>query len=637
MLLFRLWFYFYFWNMARETGHNPYKTGSVDLPPDMNKPGKGISVRKLCIFLAVISFAVYANTLQNGYVMDDITVTTGNTIVTQGFSGIPDLLFTTRLKGFQQGADAESYRPVPMITHAIEYQLFGDNAAVGHFFNIILFIGCVIALFVFLDKLFAHKRTGTAFTASLLFALHPIHTEVVANIKSRDELLCFLFAFISLNQFVNYANAGKTRQLIAGAICLALSLLSKETAISFIAIAPLVFFFYINANRKHSIVISVTTLLVALCYLGARGAVLGFDRENAITFIANPISGAPDIATRLATAFMVLGMYLKLLFVPYPLVSDYCYNTIPLVGFGNAWALLSAALYVALAGIGLYRLFKKPNDPWAFSILYFLVTIALFSNIPFLVYSQMAERFLFFASAGFCLAVALAVEQWMIKLPLTASFTKNKPALTTLSIVCLVFFVLTALRNTDWKDNYSLFKTDLEKVPDNARMHYYLANTIAYSTPGSTTGSTPTGKDADCIILLDKAVKIYPDFSEAHALMGIIYGRMQMPDSAIHHYSMAIAANPKNSIALYNLGIALYAKKSYPEAISFIKKSLSLNPDFVMGNLNLARCYSDSKQYDSAIVYYKRTLDLEPGLMLAKQGLNFVYKKKSEADTTGTH
>ncbi len=617
--------------MAKKPNNSPTKVAPSNTSTAVNKPGKSLSLRMLCIILAVISFAVYANTLQNGYVMDDVTVSTSNTIVTQGFSGIPELLVTTRLKGFEQGADAESYRPVPMITHAIEYQLFGANPSAAHFFNILMFIGCIIALFLFLNKLFELERTGLAFITALLFALHPIHTEVVANIKSRDELLCFLFAFIALVTFVNYAHTGKIKQLVLGAAYLFLSFLSKETAITFIFVVPLVFFFYINNNKRHSIVISVATLIVALCYLGARGAVLGFDRANEITFIANPLSAAPDVATKLATAFMVLGMYIKLMFVPYPLIGDYSYNMIPFVGFGNIGVILSVLIYAVLTGFGLYRLLNKRSDQWAFSILFFLVTIALFSNIPFLVYSQMAERFLFFASVGFCLAVALALEQWIVKQPLTnLSFTKNKPAMTILWTVCIAFFVLTAMRNADWKDNYTLFKTDLEKTPNNARMYYYLANTASYKDPNAPIESAPTETNADCIRLLSKAVEIYPAFSEAHALMGVIYDKMYKLDSAMYHDSLAIIANPKNSIAAYNMGLGHYALKNYPAAISYIKRTLALNPNFVMGNLNLARCYSDSKQYDSALAYYNKTLALQPDLLLAKQGLNFVSNKKRE-------
>ncbi len=213
---------------------------------EYKKPGaakKKLSVNAiLCIVLAVASLLVYVNTLKNGFVLDDSVVTTKNTIVKQGFKGIPELLVTPRTKGISFNK-SDNYRPLTLIMFAIEYQFFGDNAAVGHFFNILFFAGCVVLLFLFFDKLFERKKTVVVFIAAMLFALHPIHTEVVANIKSRDEIICFFLGFLSLNIFLEYMKTGKAWQLIMGSLALFLAFLSKETVITFLAIVPLVFFF----------------------------------------------------------------------------------------------------------------------------------------------------------------------------------------------------------------------------------------------------------------------------------------------------------------------------------------------------------------------------------------------------------
>ncbi len=111
---------------------------------------------RLCFILAIISIVVYANSWRNDFVLDDNMVFAKNTIVTQGFKGIPELLQTPRLKGFGYLKN-ENYRPLSLVMFAIEDQIFGDKPAAGHFFNTIFFAGCVILLFLFLDKLFDRK------------------------------------------------------------------------------------------------------------------------------------------------------------------------------------------------------------------------------------------------------------------------------------------------------------------------------------------------------------------------------------------------------------------------------------------------------------------------------------------------
>ncbi len=108
---------------------------------------------KLSLILAVITFIIYANTLQNGYVLDDSMVCSKNTIVNQGYAGIPELLKTPRLKGFGYLKN-ENYRPLSLVMFAIEIGTFGLNPMYGHLFNILFFACCVVLLFLFLYKLF---------------------------------------------------------------------------------------------------------------------------------------------------------------------------------------------------------------------------------------------------------------------------------------------------------------------------------------------------------------------------------------------------------------------------------------------------------------------------------------------------
>jgi len=615
-----------------------------------SNPRKAFNV---CIALIVVTILVYANTLQNGYVLDDMAVIENNTLVKQGFSGIPELLITPRFQGFEHIVN-DSYRPLSLVTFAIEYQLFGPNPAVGHLFNILFFAACVVLLFLFLDKLFNQKKTGIAFIAALLFAVHPVHTEVVANIKSSDELLCFFFAFWSLNVFLGYIQQGKQRQLIIGTLLLFLSFLCKETVIAFLFVIPLALFLYRNEHKKRSLFVIIATLLVSLAFLVARAIVLKANDSGAIPFLDNPLVHAPLFSTRIPTAIMVLGIYLRLLFVPYPLISDYSYNTIPSItlgaNFGTAAMLLSLLIYLLIATVGIYRLLKKvvppdevgsslevmspvevvspvePKDPLAFGILFFLSTIALFSNIPFLVYSEMAERLLFFASAGFCLGITAILWQFLGRPTQEKQNGLVPPKIWfVIAPIGLVFAALTISRNADWKTNYALTVSDIKKAPYNARlwhsMGYLLLATKATEEPDPAVKQQMVSEG---IADLQRSLSIYPDNAKAHQDLGNFFRDMQQYDSAETHLKLAVKLNPTSYVPVSDLGYVYFCEKKYHEALALSQAALLQDKKNVDIINNMAMCYLQMHQYDSSLIMIKQALAIDPGNKLSNEYLAMV-------------
>ena len=571
--------------------------------------------------------------------MDDTMVLKENTIVTKGIKAIPELLTTPHLHGYINIPN-DMYRPLSLVLFAIEYQFFGATPFAGHLVNIFLFVACVLLLFLFLDKLFENKRTTASFIAALLFAAHPIHTEVVANIKSSDELLCYMFSLLSLILFMNYMKCGKMGQFALGIAALFLAFISKETVITFLFIIPLVFFFYCNNNKRRAIFITAGTVLATLLFLTIRTAVLNKYNANQldtnIDFTVNALTNAPSFSSRIATQFLVLGMYIKLLMIPYPLLCNYSYNSIPFAGFADAAVLCAIAAYIAMAFVAISRLVKKKKDPWTFGILFFVITLSLFSNFFFLIGNEMAERFLFFPSTGFCLVVALAIDQWIIKSKdENIRFYIPAKALALLIPVLLVFSGMTITRNADWQNNYTLYKTDLEKSPNDCRLYYYLANNTYQNTSGTQTDTTNhIEADNESIAYLQQALSIYPDFIEAHTALARLYTLAHMYDDAATHDLRALALDPSNSIAAYNLGCIYYKQGKYAPAIELFKKTITLNPGFNLSYLNLARCCADYKQYDSAIIYFHRLLLLDPQSIYAYQGMATAFAQKPNIDST---
>jgi protein O-mannosyl-transferase len=561
----------------------------------------------ICLCLFLLAVAVYSNTLFNGFAVDDLSVIEQNTIVKKGFSGIPELLVTPRLKGFGEVTN-DSYRPLSLRTFAVEYQFFGLNPFVGHLVNVFLFGCCVVLLFIFLNRLFPDKM-GIALAAAILFAVHPIHTEVVANIKSRDELMCFFFAFAALNLFMNYEKDGRTYLLPAGSILLLLSYLSKETVISFLFVIPLVFFFYKREHRKRSIF--TATLAITSLFLITRAVVLKGHDTTAVPFLDNPLAG-PYLSARLPTAIKVLGMYLELLIVPWPLISDYSYDTISMAGFGSLMVWIWLAAYLLLLYVGVSRCIKY-RDPLAFGILFYLGTLFLFSNIFFLVYSEMGERFLFFASAGFCIGISALL--WELFLKIGAKSIVFVPRMMWLVIipVSLIYIALTVVRNAEWKNNYTLFSTDVKRAPNNSRLLHSLGYVLFTMSPEDEPDPIIRKKMADDgIAYLQRSVAVYPANAEGHRDLENFFRGMGQFDSAEYHVKEWMKLEPNNPAPINDLGFIYFSMQRYYKALDVLQVALKFNKDKTRTLNNMAMCYMQLRKPDSALIVLNHALAIDP-------------------------
>ena len=189
----------------------------------------------------------YANTIFNGYAMDDSVTYKDNNFVKKGFAGIGDILSNDTFIGkFGQKANILSgsrYRPLSVITFAIEYQFFGLTPGVSHFVNMVLYGLTGMLIYIILCRLLVNfPKTrwylSIPFIATALYILHPLHTEAVANIKGRDEIMTFIGSLLALWYTFKYLDTKQQKYLGYTFIAFFLGLMSKENAITFLAVIP---------------------------------------------------------------------------------------------------------------------------------------------------------------------------------------------------------------------------------------------------------------------------------------------------------------------------------------------------------------------------------------------------------------
>ncbi|HXH19734.1 MAG TPA: glycosyltransferase family 39 protein, partial [Chitinophagales bacterium] len=211
----------------------------------------------LTVFL--FSFLIYANTIPNDYNLDDELVTSispamQHPLVSKGIRAIPDI-FTKPYYSDEQGY-AYEYRPVVLTTFALEHSLLGNNPHVSHAVNALLYALLCVLLLSTLSLLLNNYHPLVAILTCLLFAAHPIHTEVVASIKNRDEILALMGGTGALLFFLHYAEKKKVLFILAAMLCFAAGMLSKQSIISFVVIIPALLVMFTRLSWKEIFLVS---------------------------------------------------------------------------------------------------------------------------------------------------------------------------------------------------------------------------------------------------------------------------------------------------------------------------------------------------------------------------------------------
>jgi hypothetical protein len=551
---------------------------------------------------ACVAFLVYANTLHHEYAMDDYPTIYGNRLTMAGVHGIPTLLHTAYWYGLD-GMNDWLYRPLSMLLFATEWQLAPNTPALGHWVNVLLYALSGYLLFRFVCRLLDTDRVAIPFAIALLWIVHPLHTEVVANIKSSDELLAFLFSILTLSEGLMYAREPRTRHLILAGLYLFLALLAKESAITLVMIVPLTLFVFTRAGRPRIGRAMIPVGLTALVYLVIRGAVLTSQTgDGGISLIDNSLMAATDLAHRLATASAIAGRYIGLLLFPAQLSSDYSFRQIPMVGFDDPLAFVSAVVYLALGVFGVMRVMKR--DPIGYGILFYLIGIGLVANVFLLTHSTMAERFLYTPSLGFCIAVVMIAAR---AFGLDGASSEARVGATTrarawafatmMGLILVAGVVRSAVRNPEWRNDTTLFSADSRHSPNSARIHFLYGNHMLQEL---------------------KQGKVRRDRQRAYYAI------------ALGEFHQAIALYPAYAEPHLGIGDAYMFANDFGAAIDWYRSMVARNAGFATGYSRLGTTFAQMQQYDSAAVYLKRALAIEPRNGSIAQALSLAYQSSGD-------
>lgn len=560
--------------------------------------------QRLFWMLSIASFLLFAPTIGHGFVLDDLAVIENNKFVQEGFGGIPDLFSTFYWKGFWD-ANAGLYRPLSMVMFAIEWAISPNNPALHHFVNVLLYALTIGLLFKVLLKLLAGYSVWVSFAVALIFMVHPSHTEVVANIKSRDEILCFLFFLLTFLSLLN-TRSGKPMDLVKPALLFLACLLSKEAGIMYLPIFGLYFWMIKKENAFSAFKKLVPLIAVAGVWLIVHQLVIHSDPTPPIQYTYHDNSlVACENGSRYATGIGILGRYLLETVAPFNLSYDYSYNQLPCLSFTSPTVIITLVVVILLGLVIVKTRRSKPEI--GFGILFFFISIALVTNIFSLIGTTYANRLIYAPSLGIIISLVLIIFS-LFKAEQTLKWQSG--AVLASLVIGVLFTINTIQRNKVWESNTTLFTADLQNSPNSARVQFNYGVVIMNAAgEGSSANKNQLQLAASSF---KKAISIDSLDVNSFTNLGVVEYRLNQFDQSVLYTQKAIELNPKDTSLYGNLGDAYFALKDYQKTVNTLKPVTQWKNATTGHHKRYGISLFNLKQYEEAIAAFKKGLQKYP-------------------------
>jgi tetratricopeptide (TPR) repeat protein len=542
----------------------------------------------------------YANGLTGDFTYDDKAIILNNARI-RSPAGLVSI-FTTPYFGGPRG-QGTAYRPILLVSYAMQYWLHGAAPVGFHVVNLALHVLATLLLARTLALIDVARPV--AFGAALVFAVHPVHVEAVTSLVGRGETLAAAFVLGALLFALRYRSQTRNRRvaLTIALLCIGLGILSKESA----AVAPILIllaYWRLEAGgvverfrralaRGLPLYVGCSVLLAGS--LLARRAVLG-GTVRAPTFrifeLENPLAHL-SAGERSANAAAILFRYVGRLFVPLHLSADESGWAVPVDhGFSPVGI---AALFLGAAILVIAFLRERESRDLTFGVFFFVGAFAMTANLFFPIGTILAERLAYLPSAGFALALSSVI------LGSRAAQAPSRRRAFLLVAIAVAYGARTAVRNPVWKDDETLFAETVRTSPGSAKAHYNLAWVSAEK------GHLPLALEEYTL-----ATRIYPTYFDAWAGKGSVEQRLGRLADAERSFRRSLAARPLYENGFFRLGAVLELKGDLEGAEKVFAKGLARNSKSTPLALRLAKVRSRLGR-SSADADWRRAIALARG------------------------
>lgn len=619
--------------------------------------------RRAVGLVVAVALLAFANSIGNGFVFDDQFIIVNNPYIRHLR---PSIIF---LSGYWPDPRMDIlYRPLVILSYAVNFAIGGLTPWGYHLVNIVLHAGISAVVYAVAWSLFQSR--GLAFFAAIAFALHPIHTEAVANVVGRAELLAALLVFLAWFAYLKALEVDGIRRVLryaASLICFLLALISKENAVVLLGLLVLSDVFLYTQHRRYTSVRGLLQFMAGplrrvypwylatfAMYVLVRYQVLGALRTSVagIHFVDNPIA-LVDLPTRLLTATKVLGKYLWLLLAPYGLSADYSYHVIPLSR--RLWdpavlATISALLLLAACA----WMVRRRHPVFVFALAFFFLATLPVSNFFFPIGTIMGERLMYLPSFGFCLALGAVMQMALVR---AAGGSRALVALSVGLVVGLsaAYAAGSVVRNRVWRDEETFARVTLQSSPTSAKMHKQYGDSLirkgrleeaqaeietalkilpdfpeAYNDLGI--ALTLQGKVDEALKVFQKAASSLKGYADPFYHMGKIYELKGMRAEAEEAYRRAGQGIPMVADAAVGIALALYRLRLIPEAQRQLEDAVRRKPDSVEVRNNLGLLYLGQNRLEDARRHLQVAARLRPDSPEVWTNLGKVVQRQGETD-----
>ena len=518
-----------------------------------------------------VSFLVYFNSIFNGFVYDDTYLIVNNPWLRD--PGLALRAFVADSWAFMGEGGSGYYRPLMTLFYSLDYHLFGMNP-LGFHLSFVLLHSAVSAAALYLfhavfemaygEKTFKEGLPGSLndtfkgapLAAALLFATHPVHTQVVAW-NAVHEMSLTLFAILTVYFHI------KGRPL-AAVLCFLVAAFSKETA----AVVPIIIFAYdwsvlslsLPAAFKEKVrflaLRYVPYIIAGLAYMALRSYALG---------AFSPVRRHGELAgfDYVLNSFPLFADYLVKLIMPVKLNPTHVFH--PVAGVTDPRVLYG----MAVTGCFIWALvFLRRRAPFVFfSLILVAAPLLPVMYIPAMGVHVFAENYLYLPSAGFVLLLAAALFKVG---PLCFGRQRSGVAvLVSLMAILIVYSASTVTRNLVWRNDFALWSDTVKKSPDSSVVRNNLG--LAYFK---------ASREEEAISEYKAALEIYPAFPEALNNLGVSYFKLGNQAEAVVMFNMAIKSKPNFADAHYNLGLAYGEMGRTEEAFAEVRKAMDISSRF---------------------------------------------------------
>ena len=586
-----------------ETLTSSSASGKVSSPD--GSAGNRIHSPGFLLSLALLALVLWAflPTVDNDFVTyDDPDYVTSQVMVQRGLSweGVAWAFSTT---------DAANWHPLTWLSHMLDCQLFGPNAAGHHLTSLLLH-----ALNTLLVFLILRAMTGAiwrSFFVAALFGLHPLRVESVAWVAERKDVLSTLFWMLTLGAYTGFVRALKTRPaLAAGFFLLALltfafGLLSKPMLVT-LPLALLLLDYWPLQRLKGTPLRRLVLEKLPFLLLSVAACV--------VTFLAQRHGGAVDamipFGHRSANAILSVVRYLGKLFWPSDLAVFYPYPR-----HWPGWAVALAV--VTLLAVSFLALRLRRRAPYLTTgWLWFLGTLVPVLGFVQVGQQSMADRYTYIPTLGILVALVWGVHQCVAR-----RVGLVRPVALIAGGAIALCVILTRQQTAHWKNTELLARHALAATGENFAAYNLLGAALIRQNQYD-----------EAVDQFRKALKLQPNSADAHGNLAVALQRHGRRDEAIEHYQLALHLRPRYPQAHYNFATALEEAGRLTEAMDHYSRTLSERPNFVDARFNLGSVLLRLERYDEAIVQFQQVLQLDPNSPDTLNNLGVAFDRKGRLD-----